>query len=78
MGIFTINSLVEGNGISIPVTRIRRPTYGAHHSVPNHISGENTAVGVSELKHDYDYKYNTKFQIWKENMEFDGQNISMS
>ena len=32
---------------------------------------------MSKAKSDYDYKYKTEFQIWKENKEFERQNISM-
>ena len=51
---------------------------GAHWIAPNHSFGETTAVGVSEAKSDYDYNYKNKFQNWKENKEFECQNISMS
>ena len=45
---------------------------------PNRVFGETTAVGVSEARSYYDYNYETEFQIWKENKEFEHQNISMS
>ena len=33
---------------------------------------------MSAENSDYDYKYKTEFQIWRENQEFERQNISMS
>ena len=42
------------------------------------IFGEATAVGMSAEKSDHDYRYKTDFQIWRENQEFERQNISMS
>ena len=74
----TTNSLDEGSGLSTPTTRILRPMYGANWSAPNHIFGENTEVGLSKSKSDYDYNYKTNFQIWKENKEFERKNISRS
>ena len=59
LGITTINELDEGNGLSIHATRIRRPTYGAHCSMLNHIFGESTSVGVIEAKSDYDHNNKT-------------------
>ena len=35
-------------------------------------------VGVNEANSEYDYNYETEFQIWKENNEFQRQNILMS
>ena len=78
LGLVNINALDEGSGFSTHDTIIRRPMYGDHWSVPNHIFGETTVVRVSEEKFDYDYNYKTEFQIWKENKEFERQKISMS
>ena len=41
----------------------------------NYVFGETKAVGVSEVKSDYDYNYKNQFQIWKENKEFERQNF---
>ena len=46
--------------------------------MPNHIFGENIVVGVRDAKFGYDYNCKTEFQIWKENKEFERQNISVS
>ena len=48
--ILTINALDEGSGLGTTATRIQRPTDGAHCSTPDHIFGENAAVGLSEAK----------------------------
>ena len=61
MGISTINAMDEVSGLSTPATRIRSPTDGAHWSMPNNITGETTAVGVSEEKSDCDCNYKTEF-----------------
>ena len=60
MGFSTINALYESSGIITPATRIRRPTDGSHWSVPNHVFGEATAVGMSGAKSDNDYNYKTE------------------
>ena len=45
----------------------------SHYSAPDHIFGEDTAVGDAMItKSDYNYK--TDFDIWKENKEFELQN----
>ena len=74
LGFSIINSLDESSGLSTPTTIIRMPADGSHWSAPNHVFGENTAVGVSESKSDYDYNYKTLSQIWKESKEFERQN----
>ena len=51
---------------------------GTHWSAQDHDFGEATAVGVSEAKLDHDYNYKTGLKFWKENKEFERQNISMS
>ena len=73
LGFSTIDPLDEDIGLSTPATRTQSPADGAHWSVPNNIFGETTAVGVSEAKSDYFYKYKTEFQICKENKEFELQ-----
>ena len=78
LGILNINELDEGSGLRTPATIIRRPMEGSHRSVPNHIFGETTEVGVSEAMYDYDYNYKTEFQIWKENNEFERECFSIS
>ena len=40
--------------------------------------GEVTAVGMSAARSDQDYSYKTDFGIWRENQEFEHQNIPMS
>ena len=50
----------------------------SHYRALDHVFGEATAVGMNAAKSDHDYKYKTKFQIWKENQEFERQNILMS
>ena len=67
LGLLTINSLDESSGISTPATIIQRPLDGDHWSAPDHVFGEATLVGVSEVKSDHDYTYKTEFQIWKGN-----------
>ena len=57
LGIYTIDALEKVSGLSIPTTKILRPTYGAHWSMPNNIFIENTAVGVCEANSDFDYNY---------------------
>ena len=77
LGFSTINSLNGSSGLSTPATRIRRPTDGAHWSAPNHFFGESTSLVMSEEKSDYYYNYNAKLQIWKENKEYERQDILM-
>ena len=59
----TINSLDKKSVISTPATRIQRPTDGSHWSMPDHVFGKATAVGISEAKsyHDYNCKISLKF-----------------
>ena len=73
----TINSLYEISGLSTPVTRIRTPIDVSHWSAPDHVFGEEAAVGTSEEKSDHDYNYKNEFQIWKDNKEFEPQFFSM-
>ena len=40
--------------------------------------GEMAAVGMSAASSDHHYNYKTEFQIWKENKEFERQNILIS
>ena len=67
MWLLTINTFNESGVLGIPATRIIRPVYGSHWSMPNHIFGDVTAVGMSAAKSDHDYNYKTYFQIWREN-----------
>ena len=78
LGFSTINTLYESSVLSTPSTIIRRPMYGFHRSVTDHVFGEATSVGISAVNSDHDYKYKNEFQIWKENKEFDGQLFLMS
>ena len=66
LGFSAINALNESSVLSTPATRIRRPTDGSHWSVPYHVFGEATTVGMSAAKSDHDYNYKIEFQIWKE------------
>ena len=75
LGLYTTNALDESSGLINLTTIIRRPIYGAHWSAPDHVFGETIALGVSESKSYHDYNYKTEFQIWKENKEFERQNI---
>ena len=75
LGLLTINIFDESSGLSTPATGIQRPADGSHWSAPDHIFGEATVVGMSAAKSDHDYNYKTEFQIWKENKEFELQNI---
>ena len=54
------------------------PTDGSYWMVTHHIFGEATAVGMSVAKSYQDYSYKTDFEIWRENQEFERQNILMS
>ena len=78
LGFSTINTLDESSHLSNFATRIQRPTDISHWSAPNNVSGEAKSLGMSAAKSDNDNNYKTKFQIWKENKEFERQNILMS
>ena len=51
---------------------------GYHWRAPDHILGGTTVVVMSAENSDYDYNYKTDFEIWRENKEFERQNISRS
>ena len=74
----SIITLNESSVLGTPYTRIRRPTDGYNWSAPGHVFGGATAVGMSAEKSDNDYNYKTYFEIWRENQEFERQNIFMS
>ena len=77
VGFSTLDSLDKGAGLWNPDTRFVRPTYLSHWSAPDDIFGETTAVGDAGIaKSEYNYK--TDLGIWKENNEFERQNISRS
>ena len=78
LGLPAINTLNESGVIGTTVTRIQRPTDGSHWSVPDHVFCEATAVGMSASKSDHDCNYKTNFEIWRENQEFERQNVSTS
>ena len=46
LGIPAVNTLDELNPFGTPATRVRRPTDGFKFSVPGHVFGEVTAVGI--------------------------------
>ena len=77
MGLLAINKLDESSTLSTPSMRIRYPLDGSHWSLLDHVLGEATTLVMSAWKSDHDYNYKTEFQIWKENKEFERQNISM-
>ena len=78
LGFSTINTFDESRGLSNPATKIRMPTDISHWSVPYHVFGEATLVGISVAKSEHDYNYKTEFQIWRGNQEFYRQNVLMS
>ena len=55
----------EFNTFGTPNIRVRRSTDGTHWSVPDHIFGEVTAVGMSRTRSKLDYIYKTDFQNWR-------------
>ena len=60
----TVDILDKGAGLWNPPTSAERPTYVTHLRVPDHISGESTAVGEAVIpKYEYDYNYKTEFII---------------
>ena len=65
LGFLNITQLDEISGLITPATRVLRPKNGSHWSTPNQLFCETSAVGMSEAKSDYDYNYETEFQIWK-------------
>ena len=61
-----INTLHESGVLGTPATSIRRPMYVSHWSMPYHLFGDATSVGMSAAKSDHDYSYKTDFEIWRE------------
>ena len=51
---------------------------GSHCSTPDRVFGEATAVEMSAARSDHECNYKTDFEIWRENKEFEHQNILMS
>ena len=47
LGILDVNASDEFNIFGNPATRIRRPKYGSYWSMPDHVFGKATAVGMS-------------------------------
>ena len=45
---------------------------------PDNVFGESTAVGMSAAESYHNYNYKTDFEIWREDQEFERQNILMS
>ena len=78
LGILAINTLNESSVFGTPVARIKRTEYVSHWSVTDHVIGDSTAVRMIASKSDHDYSYKTDFEIWRENQEFERQNITMS
>ena len=79
LGLSNIDALDKVAGLWTPATRFGRPMDFSYWRSMDHIFGETTAVGDAvSTKSDYDYNYKTGFDIWKENKEFERQNISMS
>ena len=70
---------MEKSGVlGINVTRIRRSTDVSYWIIPDHIFGEITEVVMSAANSDHEYSYKTDFETWRENQEFEHQNILMS
>ena len=78
LGLLDIKTLNERGVLGTPATNILRLTDGSHWNALDHVFGEATAVGTSAEKSYHDYRYKIYFEIWRENQEFEGQNISMS
>ena len=78
MGLLAINILNEISVLGTTATRILMPTDVSHWSATHHVFGEVTEVGISAVNSDHDYIYKTDFEIWRENQEFERQNIFMS
>ena len=77
LGLPEINTFNKSSVLGTHATRNKRPMYGPHWSAPYHVFGEATEVAMSAAKLDNDYSYKTDFEIWRENQEFERQNISM-
>ena len=65
----TVDELDKGAGIWTPASRARRSMDVAHWRAPDHIYGENTAVGDAVSARS-EYNYKTYFEIWREHQEF--------
>ena len=78
LGLPEFNTLDEFGIQGTPATRMRRPIYGSHLSVPDHVFGKATEVGMSTARSEQDYSYKTDFDILRGNQDFGCQNISMS
>ena len=78
LGILAINILNESGVLGTPNNNIQRPMDWYHWTSPDHVFCEATAVVMSAARSDQDYSYKTDFEIWRENQEFEHQNISMS
>ena len=50
LGIPAVNTSIEFCIQGTPATRIRRPTAGSHWSVPDHVFGKLTAIGMSSAR----------------------------
>ena len=77
LGLPAINTPNELGVLHTNATSIKRPTNGSRWSVPYHVFGEATAVGMSATRSDQDYSYKTDFENWREIQEFERQHILM-
>ena len=78
LGLPVINTFNEISVIGTSATRIQSPTDVSHWTAPDHVFSEAAAVGMSAEKSDHEYSYKTDFEIWRENQDFERQNILMS
>ena len=63
LGLPDVNALDELNAFGTPATIIRRPMYGSHWCVPDHVFVEATVVGISTTRSELDYSYKNDFKI---------------
>ena len=68
----------ELRSVSIPTTRIRRPTDGSNWLPPGHLIDELIAYRMNRARSEQNYSSKTDFETERENQYFERQNISMS
>ena len=78
MGLSSVHTSDEPRSLSIPTTRIRRPTDRYNCLPPGHIIGEVTADRMSRTGSEQIYSSKTDFETRREHQDFERQNISMS
>ena len=79
-GFSTVDTLHKGSGIWSPAYIFIRPSDVAHCNTPDNNVGKSISVeGAVSAKSDYSVeKYKTDFEIWRENIRFERQNIARS